>query len=275
MEKITSYLIQSTVNTSEVRAWEEDILLPTYEIGKEEKNPIFLEKRVYQGSSGVVYPYPVVEKISDEKKDKLYHALFIENEYIKVMILPELGGRIHMAYDKVKQRHFVYYNQVVKPALVGLTGPWISGGIEFNWPQHHRPSTFLPTDFSIEEHADGSKTVWCNEVERMFRTKGMQGFTLYPGKSYIEINVKIYNRTSFPQTFLWWANPAVLAIRPGGIYLDGTLGRAGHSREIVRRLTTGRLICVDRDQAALDAAQDRLHDWMHLCKRNSHIYAVD
>lgn len=210
MEKITSYLIQSTVNTSEVRAWEEDILLPTYEIGKEEKNPIFLEKRVYQGSCGSVYPYPVVEKISDEKKDKLYHALFIENEYIKVMILPELGGRIHMAYDKVKKRHFVYYNQVVKPALVGLTGPWISGGIEFNWPQHHRPSTFLPTDFSIEENADGSKTVWCNEVERMFRTKGMQGFTLYPGKAYIEIKVQIYNRTSFPQTFLWWANPAVV-----------------------------------------------------------------
>ncbi len=210
MEKITQYLIKSTVHTSEVRAWEEDILLPTYEIGKEEKNPIFLEKRVYQGSSGSVYPYPVVEKISDTKVEKKYHALFIENEYIKVMILPELGGRIHMAYDKVKQRHFVYYNQVVKPALVGLTGPWISGGIEFNWPQHHRPSTFLPTDFSIEENADGSKTVWCNEVERMFRTKGMQGFTLYPGKAYIEIKVKIYNRTAFPQTFLWWANPAVV-----------------------------------------------------------------
>ena len=210
MEKITQYLIQSTVHESEVRAWEEDILLPTYQIGKEEKNPIFLEKRVYQGSCGSVYPYPVVEKISDEKADKLYHALFIENEYIKVMILPELGGRIHMAYDKVKKRHFVYYNQVVKPALVGLTGPWISGGIEFNWPQHHRPSTFLSTDFSIEENADGSKTVWCNEVERMFRTKGMQGFTLHPGKAYIEIKVKIYNRTPFPQTFLWWANPAVV-----------------------------------------------------------------
>ena len=53
-----------------------------------------------------------------------------------------------------------------------------------------------------------------------------------------------------------------LNIHPDGIYLDGTLGRAGHSREIARRLTTGRLICVDRDQAALDAAQDRLHDWM-------------
>ncbi|MDR0413970.1 MAG: DUF5107 domain-containing protein [Prevotellaceae bacterium] len=210
MEKITEYLIKPTVFSSEVRAWEEDVLLPAYEIGREEKNPIFLEKRVYQGSSGAVYPYAVVEKISDEKREKKYHALFIENEYIKLMALPELGGRIHMAYDKVKKRHFVYYNQVVKPALVGLTGPWISGGIEFNWPQHHRPSTFLPVDFSIEEHADGSKTIWCSEVERMFRTKGMHGFRLYPGKAYVEINVKIYNRTPFPQTFLWWANPAVV-----------------------------------------------------------------
>ena len=90
---------------------------------------------------------------------------------------------------KPKQRHFIYYNSVIKPALVGLTGPWISGGIEFNWPQHHRPSTFEPVDHSIEENADGSKTVWCSEVERMFRTKGMTGFTLYPDKAYLEIKV--------------------------------------------------------------------------------------
>lgn len=211
MEKITEYLIRPTVNERGiVRAWEEVVMLPTYPVGKEEKNPIFLEKRVYQGSSGVVYPYPVVEKISDEKTDKPYRAFFIENEYLKIMVLPELGGRVHMAYDKIKQRHFVYYNQVIKPALVGLTGPWISGGIEFNWPQHHRPSTFLPTDCMIEENADGSKTIWCSEVERMFRTKGMQGFTLYPGKAYLGIKAQIFNRTPFPQTFLWWANPAVV-----------------------------------------------------------------
>ena len=210
MEKITEYLTRSTVYTSEVRAWEEVVMLPTYDTGQEEKNPIFLEKRVYQGSSGAVYPYPVIEKVSDEKHDRPWRALFIENEFIKVMILPELGGRIQMAYDKVKQRHFVYYNQVIKPALVGLVGPWISGGIEFNWPQHHRPSTYLPTDCTIEEFPDGSKTIWCSEVERMFRTKGMAGFTLYPGKAYIEIKAKVYNRTPFPQTFLWWANPAVV-----------------------------------------------------------------
>ncbi len=192
-----------------VKAWREQVVIPTYEIGAAEKNPIFLEKRVYQGSSGVVYPYPVVESIADEKTDKEYQAVWLENEYLKVMILPELGGRVQMAFDKVKGRHFVYYNHVVKPALVGLTGPWISGGIEFNWPQHHRPSTFLPVDSTIEENADGSVTVWVNEQERMFHQKGMAGFTLRPGCAYLEIKGRVYNRTDVPQTFLWWANPAV------------------------------------------------------------------
>ena len=192
-----------------VKAWKEDVVIPTYEIGQPDKNPMYLEKRVYQGSSGVVYPYPVIEKISDQPVAHTWHAIYIENEYIKVMVLPELGGRIQMAYDKVKGRHFVYYNHVIKPALVGLTGPWISGGIEFNWPQHHRPSTFLPVDATIEENADGSVTVWVNEYERMFHQKGAAGFTLRPGKAYLEIRGHLYNGTPLPQTFLWWANPAV------------------------------------------------------------------
>lgn len=194
---------------NQVRAWDEKVTIPTYGIGKPEKNPMFLEKRVYQGSSGVVYPHPVIEKILDEKTDQEWNAVFLENKYLKIMILPELGGRIQMAFDKTKNRHFIYYNQVIKPALVGLTGPWISGGIEFNWPQHHRPSTYLPVEHTIEEHPDGSVTVWCSEVERMFRTRGLTGFRLYPDKSYLEINVKLFNRTPYPQSFLWWANPAV------------------------------------------------------------------
>jgi tetratricopeptide (TPR) repeat protein len=197
------------MHQSEVSVWEEKVMIPTYGVGKPDKNPMFFEKRVYQGSSGVVYPNPVIEKIADEKEDKEYTGLFLENKYLKIMILPELGGRIQMAFDKIKQRHFIYYNQVIKPALVGLTGPWISGGIEFNWPQHHRPSTFDPVDYRLEEHADGSKTVWVNEVERMFHTKGMAGFTLRPDTAYIEIKAKLFNRSALPQTFLWWANPAV------------------------------------------------------------------
>jgi len=194
---------------SGVRAWEEDVIIPTYPVGEPDKNPMFLEKRVYQGSSGRVYPHPVIDKIYDEKIDKKYHAVFLENEYLQIMILPEIGGRIQRALDKTNNYDFVYYNQVIKPALVGLAGPWISGGIEFNWPQHHRPSTFDPVDFTIEENEDGSKTVWVSEIEKMFRTKGMAGFTLYPGKAYLEIKGKLYNRTAEPQTFLWWANPAV------------------------------------------------------------------
>ncbi len=197
------------MQNSTVSVWEEQVIIPTYGVGKPDKNPMFFEKRVYQGSSGVVYPNPVIEKIADEKEDKQYTALFLENKYLKVMILPQLGGRIQTAFDKVKQRHFIYHNQVIKPALVGLTGPWISGGIEFNWPQHHRPSTFDPVDYKLEEHADGSKTVWVNEVERMFHTKGMAGFTLHPDTAYIEIKAKLFNRSALPQTFLWWANPAV------------------------------------------------------------------
>lgn len=193
----------------EVKVWEEEVVIPTYDIGEPEKNPVFSEKRVYQGSSGRVYPYPVIEKIYDEKKNKKWKAVFLENCYLRVMILPELGGRIQRAYDKTNGYDFVYYNHVIKPALVGLTGPWISGGIEFNWPQHHRPTTFLPVDYIMQEHADGSKTVMVNDVDQMYGTKGIACFTLYPDKAYIEIRGQLYNRTAMPQTFLWWANPAV------------------------------------------------------------------
>lgn len=194
---------------SEAKVWVEKVVIPTYEIGEAEKNPIFLDKRVYQGSTGKVYPYPTIEKISDTKTDKEYTAVYLENEYLKVMVLPELGGRIQRAYDKTNDYDFVYYNHVIKPALVGLTGPWISGGIEFNWPQHHRPTTYLPVDYVLSENEDGSKSVMIHDVDQMYGTKGIAKFTLYPGKAYIEITGQLYNRTALPQTFLWWANPAV------------------------------------------------------------------
>jgi hypothetical protein len=94
------------MENSQVDVWQSSkrlgrLVIPTYGIGKPDKNPMFFEKRVYQGSSGVVYPNPVIEKIYDEKEDKEYNGLFLENRYIKIMILPELGGRIQMAYDKI------------------------------------------------------------------------------------------------------------------------------------------------------------------------------
>ncbi len=192
----------------EAKVWAEKIMIPTYEIGQAQKNPMFLEKRVYQGSSGKVYPYPTIESISDEKKEKEYTAVMLENEYLKIMVLPEFGGRIQRAYDKTNGYDFIYYNHVIKPALVGLTGPWISGGIEFNWPQHHRPSTFLPLSYHLEYGKDDSAAVLIHDVDEMYGTKAITKIALYPGRAYIEITGQLYNRTPLPQTFLWWANPA-------------------------------------------------------------------
>ncbi len=193
----------------QVRVWTEEMILPTYEAGPAEKNPMFLEKRVYQGSSGKVYPYPITEVISDLRVDRNYTVVHLENRYLKVTVLPELGGRIQRAIDKTNNYDFVYYNQVIKPALVGLTGPWVSGGIEFNWPQHHRPSTFLPLNFKLEEEADGSASVVIHDVDRMNGSESKLRIALHPDKAYIELTADLYNCTALPQTFLWWANPAV------------------------------------------------------------------
>src|SRR5690242_4146513 len=97
-----------TSTSDRVRAWAETVALPTYAVGRPDKNPMFLEKRVYQGSSGVVYPYPVIDRVFDEKADAPYTALFLENRYLKIMILPELGGRVQMALDKTNGYHFIY-----------------------------------------------------------------------------------------------------------------------------------------------------------------------
>jgi tetratricopeptide (TPR) repeat protein len=193
---------------SRVRVRTEELLLPTYLPEAPDKNPMFLENRVYQGSSGRLYPLPFTDRIAEAKTEVAWKAVWLENEFLRVLVLPELGGRIHALEDKTNGYDLIYRQPVIKPALVGLAGPWISGGIEFNWPQHHRPATFLPVDFSIEEHPDGSKTVWCSDHDPMARMKGMHGACLHPGKAYLELKVRAYNRTPLTQTFLWWANVA-------------------------------------------------------------------
>jgi tetratricopeptide (TPR) repeat protein len=192
-----------------VQLFEEEIEIPTYEIGPPDPNPMFLEKRVYQGSSGKVYPWPVIDEVGDTKVTKKWTMVVLENQWLRIWILPALGGRVHRAFDKTNGYDFVYFNQVIKPALVGLAGPWISGGIEFNWPQHHRPSTYSPVEYMLRDNEDGSKSVVVSEVDRMYGTKGEAVFTLRPDRAVLEIQGRLYNPTPFPQTFLWWANPAV------------------------------------------------------------------
>ena len=191
-----------------VKAWEQDVEILTYAPAAPDRNPMFLENRVYQGSSGRVYPLPFIDRIAATPAPRLWRALHLENEYLRLTILPEIGGRIHIGYDKTTCYDFFYRQNVIKPALVGLAGPWISGGVEFNWPQHHRPATFMPVTTSIERAEDGSVTIWCSDHDPMLRMKGMHGICLRPGRAVLELKVRLFNRTPFPQTFLWWANAA-------------------------------------------------------------------
>ncbi|WP_435747434.1 DUF5107 domain-containing protein [Microbacterium sp. PMB16] len=189
-------------------AWSEPLSIRTYEAAEPSIHPLYLDHRVYQGSSGKVYPIPFTEQIADEGVVREWQAIHLENEFVRLVVLPELGGRIHIGYDKTTGYDFFYRNNVIKPALVGLAGPWISGGVEFNWPQHHRPGTYLPVETTIENSDDGSVTVWCHDHDPFTRMSAQHGIRLRAGSSVVELVVRLHNRTSERQTFLWWANVA-------------------------------------------------------------------
>ncbi|PTT61097.1 DUF5107 domain-containing protein [Arthrobacter sp. HMWF013] len=194
-----------------VACWSEPVSIDTYAPGEPDRYPLFLDRRVYQGSSGKVYPMPFIDSIAAVKEPRLWQAIHVENEYVRLMLLPEIGGRIHIGFDKTADYDFFYRNNVIKPGLVGLAGPWISGGVEFNWPQHHRPATFLPVETSVERGDDGPVTVWHSDLDPLQRMRGTHGVRLRPGSSLVEVEARLYNCTDVPQTFLWWANVAARA----------------------------------------------------------------
>jgi tetratricopeptide (TPR) repeat protein len=191
-----------------VACWEQDVEIATYEPGEPDAFPMFFDQRVYQGSDGRSYPLPFVDSIARRPVLRPWRAIHLENAWIRLMLLPDLGGRIHIGYDKTRGYDFFYRNNVIKPALVGLGGPWVSGGVELNWPQHHRPGTYLPVEVQIERAADGSVTVWHSDLDPMQRMRGTHGIRLRPDQATVELTARLHNRTTEPQTFLWWANVA-------------------------------------------------------------------
>jgi tetratricopeptide (TPR) repeat protein len=205
------FISRANAASDSVRAWEENVVIPTYAAGEPEPNPIFYFGRASQGAQGRVYPYPLYDSLTNVKADKTYRMLYLENEYIKIGILPEIGGRLFEAVDKTNNYDFVYHQHVIKPALIGLIGAWISGGIEWNIPHHHRATTFLPVQSKVLENSDGSKTIWVGELELRQRMRWAVGYTLYPGKSLLECSVRITNRTPLANTMLCFANVAVHA----------------------------------------------------------------
>ena len=194
--------------TGQVKMSEQTWVLPTYEVSPADKNPMFFKGESYQGASKYIYPYGLNDVISNDKKDISWKALVLENEYIKLCVTPEIGGKLYYGTDKTNGYNFIYKNDVVKPSNIGMTGAWVSGGIEWCVIHHHRASTYLPVDYDLSENADGSKTIWIGETEPRHRMRWTIGITAYPGKSYYSAEVKIHNPTPLTNTFLYWANVA-------------------------------------------------------------------
>lgn len=195
----------------DVKLREETLVLPTYGVGKPDRNPRFYQGRTYQGARGTFYPYPVQDHLTGERSDRPWKAVYLENDHVEICVLPEIGGRIFTAVDKSNGYDFFYRQRVIKPALIGMLGAWISGGVEWNVPHHHRASSFMPVDWTSEEHPDGSRTIWVGEIERRHRMKWLIGLTLHPDRSYLELTVKLFNRSPVAHSFLFWINPAVHA----------------------------------------------------------------
>ncbi|RPJ85905.1 MAG: DUF5107 domain-containing protein, partial [Acidobacteria bacterium] len=147
----------------------------------------------------------------DRKVDKTYQAVVLENEYVKILILPEIGGRVHGAEDKTNGYVWLYWQRTIKPGLISMTGAWISGGIEWNFPHGHRPSGFMPVDHRIVKHPDGSATVWVGETEPVYRMRWLIGITLLPGRSYMRCDYVFINPTNYKQPFQFWATAATHA----------------------------------------------------------------
>ncbi|WP_242158030.1 DUF5107 domain-containing protein [Aestuariivivens sediminis] len=194
---------------SQVTVTKETINIPTYKIGKPNVMPRFYEGKTHQGVQRRVYPYPMDDQLTTVKEDKEYDILTMENKFIKLGIIPSLGGRIYYALDKTNDYIWFYKNDVVKPSLIGMVGNWISGSNAWGFPHHHGPNTVKPMDFEIENNEDASKTVWIANTDKRHRMRILVGYTIYPNSSIVEMSIKPENRTAISNSFLFWANPSV------------------------------------------------------------------
>ncbi|MCS6948980.1 MAG: DUF5107 domain-containing protein [bacterium] len=191
-----------------VHLWEETVTIPTYPVGKANPHPPFQRKGYWE-----VYPYPLLDQLGDEAEPRLYRAIFLENPYLRAMVLPEVGGRVWSLYDKVTGRECLHQPPAIKPALIGLTGAWIAGGIEFNFPIGHRYTTHQPVCYTLEPpREEGDKgTVWLGEICRRTRMSWTVGVSLYPDRALLEVDIRLFNRSELKKRFYFWTNCAVSA----------------------------------------------------------------
>jgi tetratricopeptide (TPR) repeat protein len=205
---------------AQVEAYREPLTLPTYGVREPEIMPDWRTHR---------YPYTMMDRLTNERGARTYNALYVENEYVKALVLPELGGRLHGAEDKTNGYGFLYDQKVIKPGLVAVTGAWISGGVEWNFPIGHRPSGFRDTDWTLTENQDGTKSAWVGEIERLKRMRWSVGTTVHSGRNWVETRVRLENCTPYIQSFQYWATSAVRATPEYQAVIPGEI-MTGHGK---------------------------------------------
>ncbi len=188
------------------RVWEGTLTLPTYQLGAEDPLPVF----PYM-SRRPIYPYTRLDEITNRRVEKSWRAVFIENEFLRVTVLPELGGKLYAIYDKTASRDVLYTNHVVKYGLVGLRGAWTSGGIEWNFPDGHTVTTVSPVDYTLRTEAGGSACTVVGDTERIQRMHWAVAICLEPGLKRVQTRVLLNNRREIPGWYWFWATAAAPA----------------------------------------------------------------
>jgi tetratricopeptide (TPR) repeat protein len=147
--------------------------------------------------------------LTTNKEDRPYPIVYLENEYIKLGIMPNMGGRIFSALDKTDNYDFFYHQHVIKPSLIGMAGYWISGSLAWGFPHHHGPNTVKPMDYRLVRNPDGGSTIWIADFDQRHRMRIHIGYTIHPGSSIVEMTIHPMNCTPMVNSFLFWANPSV------------------------------------------------------------------
>lgn len=188
-----------------VRAWEGTLELPTYQEGAPDQNPPF---DVYATNS-FNYPYTLRTELTGEKKLTRWRALFLENEYLRCAVLPDIGGHLYSCTDKLNGQPMFYDNSAIKKAKIGYRGAWAAFGIEFNFPVSHNWVSMSPVDFSVEQSRDGSASVHVGNTDRAYGMHWEVALILRPGQTVLEEDVKLENLSDVRHRYYWWNNAAL------------------------------------------------------------------
>jgi tetratricopeptide (TPR) repeat protein len=190
-----------------VTAYEGTLTLPTYPILGENRNPVFHS----QYGVAHIYPYTLLVDIATAPVEKTYRTLHLENRYLKVTVLPDLGGRVYSVYDKVSGREVFYKNSVIKFAPLAIRGAFFSGGVEFSFPVAHAPTTADPVNWHMHQHEDGSASISIGGLEHMSRMRWTITLTLYPDRCALAQDVFLQNPALVAGRYHYWTNASLVS----------------------------------------------------------------